>query len=113
MKNKLNILIAFAILLFALTPSKKLFYLNKNFMTKLILFIIVNCSLLTTNCFSQWLQQTSGVTTPLYNIQFVNLNTGWATGSNSIILKTTDGGNNWFQQTINLSYPKNLYGLSM
>lgn len=82
-------------------------------MKKIILFIIVNCTLLTGNCYSQWVQQTSGVNSPLYNIQFVNINTGWVTGGNSVILKTTDGGINWFSQTIDLGYPKNLYGLSM
>ncbi|RPI19191.1 MAG: T9SS C-terminal target domain-containing protein [Ignavibacteriae bacterium] len=68
---------------------------------------------LTPTCFTQWLQQPSGVTTPLYNVEFVNPNTGWATGNGSKILKTTNGGVNWFQQTINLGYPKNLYGLDM
>ncbi|MGH2574690.1 MAG: YCF48-related protein, partial [Ignavibacteria bacterium] len=67
----------------------------------------------TQNCFSQWVQQQSGVSTPLYNVQFVNRYTGWATGSNSVILKTSNGGINWLLQPIDLGYPKNLYGLSM
>jgi photosystem II stability/assembly factor-like uncharacterized protein len=75
-----------------------------------ILFII-HCSALFVN--AQWVQQTNGVTTPLYNIQFVNLNTGWVTGSNSVILKTTNSGVNWVQQPVALSGAKNLYGLSM
>ncbi|MGH2574754.1 MAG: YCF48-related protein, partial [Ignavibacteria bacterium] len=58
-------------------------------------------------------QQQSGVSTPLYNVQFVNRYTGWATGSNNVILKTTNGGMNWFQQMVNLSGPKNLFGLSI
>jgi photosystem II stability/assembly factor-like uncharacterized protein len=62
---------------------------------------------------AQWVQQTSGVTTPLYNVEFVNINTGWATGNSSVILKTTNSGVNWFSQTIDLGYPKNLYGLDM
>jgi photosystem II stability/assembly factor-like uncharacterized protein len=62
---------------------------------------------------AQWVQQNTGLASPLYNIQFVNLLTGWATGSGSVILKTTDGGLNWQQQIIDLGYPKNLYGLSM
>jgi|GEM_PF-4818603 len=31
----------------------------------------------------------------IYSIDFVNENTGWATGSGNHILKTTDGGDNW------------------
>jgi photosystem II stability/assembly factor-like uncharacterized protein len=81
-------------------------------MKKLISIILIIHGSLQITC-AQWVQQTSGVTTSLYNIQFVNLNTGWATGSNSVILKTTNGGVNWFQQTIDLGYPKNLYGLCM
>jgi len=61
---------------------------------------------------AQWVQQFS-IGTPLYNIDFVNQNTGWVTGNNSIILKTTNGGLNWFYQSIDLGYPKNLYGLDM
>ncbi len=65
------------------------------------------------NLYSQWVQQVSGVTTPLYNVQFVNRFTGWVTGSNSVILKTTNGGINWFSQSIDLGYQKNLNGLNM
>lgn len=62
---------------------------------------------------AQWVQQPEPVSTPMYNIDFVNRWTGWATGSNSVILKTTDGGASWFDQSIDLGYPKNLYGLDM
>lgn len=53
----------------------------------------------------QWVQQHS-IGTPLYNVDFVNQNTGWVTGNNSVILKTTNGGLNWFNQPIDLGYPK-------
>jgi photosystem II stability/assembly factor-like uncharacterized protein len=72
---------------------------------------IIHFTLLIAN--AQWVAQQSGVTTPLYNVDFVNSSTGWVTGANSVILKTTNGGINWFQQTIDLGYPKNLYGLDM
>jgi len=81
-------------------------------MKKLIFLLFTfHFSLLTIN--AQWLQQISGVTTPLYNIEFVNRYTGWVTGNSSVILKTTNGGVNWFSQSIDLGYPKNLYGLDM
>ncbi len=48
--------------------------------------------------FSQWIQQYSGTTIPLYRIKFVNTNTGWCCGENGIILKTTNGGTNWINQ---------------
>lgn len=91
--------------------------LTTNFM-KSIIFLLTLQTLLTafgglqTN-YAQWVQQASGVTTPLYNVEFVNRYTGWVTGNSSVILKTTNGGVNWFQQTIDLGYPKLLYGLDM
>ena len=81
-------------------------------MKKIILALfIIHCSLLIAS--AQWVQQVSGVSTPLYNVDFVNRYTGWATGANSVILKTTNAGINWFQQNPNLSQSKTLYGLSM
>src|SRR5438552_10243356 len=82
-------------------------------MKKLIAIAIFYCLLFTINCYAQWVLQNSGVSNTLYNIQFVNPSTGWATGTNSLILKTTDGGSNWLQQSINLGYPKDLNGLAM
>jgi len=79
--------------------------------TNIFLFVIY--CLLSVNCYSQWVQQTSGVTTPLYNVEFVNQYTGWVTGNSSVILKTTNGGVNWFSQSIDLGYPKALRGLDM
>jgi len=80
---------------------------------KKVIYIIFAISLFHQLTGAQWVQQESGVTTPLYNVQFVNRLTGWVTGSNSVILKTTNGGANWFSQTIDLVYPKRLYGLCM
>ncbi|MGH2575394.1 MAG: YCF48-related protein, partial [Ignavibacteria bacterium] len=81
-------------------------------MKKIIyILLITHCSLLIGN--SQWVLQNSGVTSHLYNVQFVNRYTGWVIGANSTILKTTNSGNNWIQQSVTLSGPKNLYGLSM
>lgn len=44
---------------------------------------------------AQWVQQTSGTNSTLYSINFINSNTGFCVGENSLILKTTNGGNNW------------------
>ena len=63
-------------------------------MKKIILSILIfQCSLLIAQ--AQWIQQTSGVTSPLYDIEFINKNTGWSCGEGGIILKTTNGGTNW------------------
>ena len=78
-------------------------------MKKIILIIIINCSLLITNCLSQWVQQTSSVTSHLYDCDFIDQNTGWVCGINGIILKTTNGGLNWLQQNSGVS--KILYGI--
>jgi len=70
-------------------------------MKKIILSILIfQCSLLIAQ--AQWIQQTSGVTSPLYDIEFINKNTGWSCGEGGIILKTTNGGTNWVQQTTNV-----------
>jgi len=63
-------------------------------LTYFILLILLNCLSL-----SQWIQQTSPVASGLYDMQFIDINTGWITGTNSVILKTTNGGANWVQQT--------------
>ena len=80
---------------------------------KLIILIALYFVLYSNCCYSQWVQQYTGLSTPIYNIQFVNRYTGWATGSNSVILKTTDAGATWMQQNAFLSQAKTLYGLSM
>ena len=45
--------------------------------------------------FSQWVPQTSGITTRLRNIKAVNDNVLWACGNSGVVLKTTDGGTTW------------------
>lgn len=65
-------------------------------MKKIILIlIIIHCSLLLAE--AQWYTQQSGTTNPLYDIEFINRNTGWACGDDGII-KTTNGGVNWLRQ---------------
>ena len=52
----------------------------------------------TTNSGTNWLTQTTPVSTTLNGIYFKD-STGWAAGTNGIILKTVNGGTNWVQQT--------------
>ncbi len=46
--------------------------------------------------FAQWIQQMTP-THAIYDVEFINLKTGWACGSN-IIYKTTNAGTNWIIQ---------------
>jgi photosystem II stability/assembly factor-like uncharacterized protein len=77
-------------------------------MKKLVIILLFYHFFLTTGN-SQWIQQSSGVNAQLYKVKFLNRYTGWTCGA-GVILKTTNGGNNW----INISHPapnKNFYGL--
>ncbi|MCI0717287.1 MAG: YCF48-related protein [Chlorobi bacterium] len=74
-----------------------------------ITFILFAISLFHQLAISQWLQQVSGVTTSLLDIDFIDSNTGWASGDNGVILKTTNGGANWVQQ--NSGVNKRLEGI--
>ncbi|MBE2257130.1 MAG: hypothetical protein IAE65_13135 [Ignavibacteria bacterium] len=48
--------------------------------------------------YSQWQQQQTGITSALYDIEFVNGKTDWSCGEGGRILKTTNGGINWINQ---------------
>ena len=65
----------------------------------LSVLLIFHFSFLINNCFSQWFIQNSGTTNALYDIEFINKNTGWCCGDGGYIIKTTNGGTNWIQQT--------------
>jgi photosystem II stability/assembly factor-like uncharacterized protein len=71
--------------------------------------VVTNISLMLINIsYSQnppcWIQQNSGTNTTLNEIYFINKNTGWvvggleSNGTNGVITKTTNGGNNWITQ---------------
>jgi len=47
---------------------------------------------------TNWSPQTSNVEAVLYDVQFVNPDTGYVVGSFGTILKTTNGGISWFAQ---------------
>ena len=60
-----------------------------------ILLSIFNYSLFINDCYPQWIQQNSGVSVNLYDVEFINLYTGWAVGENGTVIKTTNSGVNW------------------
>lgn len=70
------------------------------------IFVIISVLIIVTNSFSQsgWFSQNSGTSQLLTSSFFLNSQTGWATGINGIIIKTTNGGTNWenkFNSTFN------------
>jgi len=79
-------------------------------MKKVILLILL--TLFFHNCFSQtaWVSKYSMVNNVnFFDACFLNANTAWVVGGNSyaqqpcIILKTTNGGDNWTSQSISLT----------
>ncbi len=45
---------------------------------------------------SQWVPQTSGTTSQLYSVSAVDNNIAWICGASGTVLRTTNGGDNWF-----------------
>ncbi|MBL7900172.1 MAG: gliding motility-associated C-terminal domain-containing protein [Crocinitomicaceae bacterium] len=64
---------------------------------KIVFFFL---SLSGVNAFAQpeWVQQNSGVTSYLLDIEFINENIGYCVGMDGVILKTIDGGTTWTPQ---------------
>jgi len=83
-------------------------------MKKLILIflfiLIYNLTFKIDNCFSQWVWQNSGITTPLRDIKFINRTAGWACGD-GVIMKTTNAGTNWIIQN-QPATDKSLYSIN-
>jgi len=67
-------------------------------MKKFITFVITVFTI-SNNCFAQWIQQSSGTTSLLKGVFFMNENTGTVVGDNGKILRTTNGGSNWTSQS--------------
>ena len=66
-------------------------------MRKLILsFLVIALLFISSISYSQWYQLNSGTNLTLHDIFFVNPSTGFAVGDSAIIIKTTNGGSNWF-----------------
>jgi len=62
----------------------------------IILLLIMGCI---NSINAQWQIQNSGTNSNLTSVCFVGDETGWAVGSEGIILHTNDGGDNWILQT--------------
>jgi photosystem II stability/assembly factor-like uncharacterized protein len=61
---------------------------------------------------AQWTHQYSGTQENLYDVRFYNRYTGWIVGDAGIILKTTNGGDNWIN-IVNPAVNKPLSGISI
>ena len=60
--------------------------------------------IITVSAFSQWTEQTSGVTTQLYCVSAIDNNNVWIGGESGKVLRTTNGGSNWDTVTNPSSY---------
>jgi photosystem II stability/assembly factor-like uncharacterized protein len=79
----------------------------------------VDAITMTTDSGFNWTPQVTPVTAPIYALDFIDLDTGYAVGGNGFsgaIIKTVDGGNNWTissssVQTLNdVQFPANNVG---
>ncbi len=61
---------------------------------------------------SQWFTLSSGTSEDLYSVFFTSPTTGWIAGANGTILKTTNGGTNWFAQLGTTSQIESLFFLN-
>jgi gliding motility-associated-like protein len=61
----------------------------------LILFFTISVGSLNVRAQQDWFQQIVPITPDLYDIEFVNLNVGYAVGNSGKIIKTVDGGYTW------------------
>jgi photosystem II stability/assembly factor-like uncharacterized protein len=68
-------------------------------MRSLSVIIATLLALLSGGMAQSWTPVTSGVTTTLYTVHFVNPNVGWIGGDGAVIRKTTNGGSSWTAQT--------------
>lgn len=64
---------------------------------------IASAATLETTPAMQWVKQDSGTTETLYDICFVDSETGWVVGANGTVLHTEDGGQTWASQVTGAS----------
>ncbi len=63
--------------------------MKKIFSTAALLISLAMCT------YSQWIEQTSGINTPLTNVSAIDNNNAWICGYSGKVLRTTNGGTNW------------------
>jgi len=90
---------------------------------KYIRFII--CLIFTSFIFlkgnsQSWIRQESNINTDLLDIHFINQEIGFAVGNNGVILKTSDGGNQWVLKSsgttndlVSICFPDSLTGFAI
>ena len=61
----------------------------------LILFTLIYANLVSQ---TGWVEKSSGTISSLYSVCFTSVNTGYASGADGIIIKTTDAGESWTVQ---------------
>lgn len=72
--------------------------------------VVIIFSVTISEVYCQWIPQYTGTSAILRDIEFLNINTGWAVGDGGTCLKTTNGGTNWIQQNHPVGN-KPLYGV--
>jgi len=70
----------------------------KNLSILFIAFLLIN---FTTLAQEGWFEQTSGTSTFLHGVDFIDANTGAAVSADGIILRTSNGGQTWEPQYSN------------
>lgn len=78
-------------------------------MKKVILLVLLS----NVSIHAQWKVVPTGITTSLYAVQFFDTSVGIVAGANGVILRTTDGGNNWFLNPNYVNVYPDLYSLSL
>jgi photosystem II stability/assembly factor-like uncharacterized protein len=67
--------------------------------------------LLSADCGGSWIQSRVETRSTINAVHFVDQNTGWAVGHDSVILKTTDGGKNWYLQFSDIKAEQPLFDI--
>lgn len=78
---------------------------------KISLIILVSLIFKISSAQQGWIIQSTGTDDSLRSVKFLNLQTGWAAGTNGTIIKTTNSGNNW--NAISSGTNSDLHSLSL
>ena len=62
---------------------------------KILSLITLICLIINFSAFSQWQEQVSPTTHPLYSVSVVDNSVAWACGRYGAIIRTTNGGSTW------------------